>query len=156
MTKQEFEEGSFSINELYEMCNDAECWEPFEELYSADSVDDMINETLADVWDNLRSWKDLRDELNNVDLDGDWYITDDYSFFGYTCVDDDEYFIDDLKSRVEEALSDIEWFDEDEIGDIDEIEPLELSFDEDERDNEITVAEPEWFESAEVDLMQLF
>lgn len=143
MTKQEFEEGSFSINELYDMCNDAECWEPFEDLYSADSVDDMINETLADVWSNMRSWKDLRDELNNVDLDGDWYITDDYSFFGYTCVDDDEYFIDDLKSRVEEALSDADWFD-DEDDDVEEF--IE----------EVTMVAPEWYESAEVDLMQLF
>ena len=143
MTKQEFAEGSFSINELYDMCNDAECWEPFEDLYSADSVDDMINETLADVWSNMRSWKDLRDELNNVDLDGDWYITDDYSFFGYTCVDDDEYFIDDLKSRVEEALSDADWFD-DEDDDVEEF--IE----------EVTMVAPEWYESAEVDLMQLF
>ncbi len=143
MTKQEFEEGIFSINELYDMCNEAECWEPFEDLYGADSVDDMINETLADVWSNMRSWKDLRDELNNVDLDGDWYITDDYSFFGYTCVDDDEYFIDELKERVGSALADADWFD-DEDDDVEE-------FIED-----ITIAAPEWYESAEVDLMQLF
>ena len=141
MTKKEFEEGSFTIDELYGFCNDAENWDPFDELLSADTIEDEINEMLSDAWSNMHDWKDLRDALNEVDLDGSWYTRSDWGWFSYTCVDDDEYFIEDLKHRVKEVLEDCDWFD----------------LDEEESDEDRVAENPNWFEDLDsVDLAMLF
>lgn len=140
MTIQEFDERDFSLDELYNLCNEVDNWDPFEETFGPDYVDEEINELLADAWSSMNDWRDLRDELDSVDLTGSWYIRGDYGYFSYTCVDDDEDYISEMKEKVKEVLLEYEWF-EDSKSD-DDFEHYEVN--------------ENWFEEADVpDLMGL-
>ena len=114
MTIKEFDEKDFSIDELYEFCCEASDWAPFDELLTQDAINEEINELILDyVRDN--DWTDVRDTLNDISIsDGSWFVRDDYGYFSYTCIDDDNYYIDDIKQAVREILVADDYFDEEE------------------------------------------
>ena len=115
MTVQEFDNKSFTIDDLYDLCSDASVWDPFDDIYSSDSVEETINDRLYDYVRN-EDWRDVRDMLNSIDLDdgGEWYIEDDYSYMSFIRIDNDDTYIEDLKERCREALIEAHFFDEEE------------------------------------------
>lgn len=129
MTIQQYDERNFSLDELYEFCNEINDWSPFDEILIQDSVEEEINECLCEyVRDH--DWREVRDMLDEINIsDGSWFIRDDYSYLGYICVDDDEYFADEMKGRVKELLTDADYFDEEDDEENESDDQIELDFD---------------------------
>ena len=129
MTIREFDERDFSLDELYEFCNEVNDWYPFDDLLSPDSVEEEINDSLCEyVRDH--DWREVRDLLEDIHIsDGNWFVRDDYSYLGYICVDDDEYFVDEMKGRVKELLTDADYFDEENEEENESDEQIDLDFD---------------------------
>ena len=104
MTRTQFEEEVNSFGDLLDFCNDNNIWD-MEDVLSRESMDEY-------VWDEIRdfpgSWDDLRDRLNEIDDNYDWYRRD--GLLDYAALD--EYDFDRYKSDILERADDEGLFDE--------------------------------------------
>lgn len=113
MTRQQFIDEVNDWWELIDFCNDEGC-SYCEDVYSEESRDDYINEELVDMARNADSWASLRDNLNDIDTDYDYYRCTDYGDWEGL----GDYEFRDYKEDV------LEWADEQDIWEDDEEEPL--------------------------------
>lgn len=130
MTRNEFFDEVTSWGELIEFCLNNGCNGYVEDVYSDDGRDDYINENLVD-WAQEESWRDLRDRLDDIETDYDYY---EYDYGDWRGLDDD-----DLQDRMEEVA---EWCDRNGIWEDDEEEPVDEEDPIDEEDDSAEDAEP--------------
>lgn len=151
MTLAEFDEKVFSVGELYDLAMQEDAYDVFEDVISPDYISDEIQEMIPDYISN-HSWEDLRDELNDINLDGDLFVRSDYNYFGYVCIDDDQYLAEDYKSNLREYLINADYFESEE-----DDEPEDMIMEIDPETGEV-IAPSEWYEKEvnEEDMMALF
>ena len=99
MTRQDFIDGVTEWYELLDFCYNEEC-DICEDIVSNDTMCEEIDEDLAEVVRG-RSWRDVRDMLNDIDTDYDYYRRG--GGLSYIPMDDSDF--DDYKDDV------IEWMD---------------------------------------------
>lgn len=98
MTRQEFIDDVCDFQQLVDFANEFEY--EFDDIYSEESYDDMINEELTE---NDQCWQDVRDWLQNLPDGYDFYIRDRWGDWEGRSSDD----IDDLKAEF------LNWADDD-------------------------------------------
>ena len=151
MTLREFDENEQSVGELYNLACQQDHYELIEDIYSYDTISEGMYDNIIEYLRN-NGWEDLRDALNDCNLNGDLFVYGD-GWFDYNCIDDDEWFARDLKDQLRPLLIEDGYFDEeedeDEVEDIEDVSPFDPV--------EEKVHEPEWFENdIECDVMALF
>lgn len=77
MTKQEFIDDVTSLDDLYRVVCDGECYDWFG-MEPADTRDEYINDSLCE-WVRDCSWQEARNMLDQIDDDAEYYMRDDWS-----------------------------------------------------------------------------
>lgn len=95
MTRQDFIENVNSWSELIDFCYDEDCDE-CENIYSEDSMDEQIDESLG-IWIENYRWWDLKDILNDLPTDGDYFYCES-SDTKWRALDDEDF--ENYKERV--------------------------------------------------------
>lgn len=128
MTREEFINDVTTWDELKDFCYDYSC-DYCDDVYDDDSLNDYLNRAIED-WAGNMLWRQLRDRLECIPTDGEWYSIDEYEdinelddvdFDGYKsdvlswaddrCVwdeedDEDEEYIEDEEENVEDDEDD--------------------------------------------------
>lgn len=99
MTRQDFIDGVTTWGELLDFCYNEDC-DICEDIVDNDTMSEEIDEELYEVA-RERSWRDVRDLLNEINTDYDYYRRD--GGLSYIPLDDSDF--DDYKDDV------IEWMD---------------------------------------------
>lgn len=101
MTREEFltESQSWDWYELMSFCEEMDCM-LCKDIYGEDERDEYIDDYLEDIV-RTDNWRDVRDFLNNLSDDYEFYERDDYG--GWHALDDG-----DLITRIRDV---IEWMD---------------------------------------------
>ena len=99
MTRQDFIDGITTWGELLDFCYNEEC-DICDEIVSNDTMCEEIDDDLVEVARD-RSWQDVRDLLNDIDTDYDYYRRDG----GLTYIPMDDSDFDDYKGDV------LDWMD---------------------------------------------
>ena len=131
MTRQEFIDNVETWDELKDFCYDVNC-DYCDEVYSADSRDDCINEDLADMARNADSWQELLGQLQDIETGWDYYIHGDYGVWSGT--EDGDDIFGDYKDDVLEWMDNNDYWDEDD--EEEEVEEEPAPDDEDPEDEE--------------------
>jgi len=117
MTRQEWIDSIEDFDDLKRFCwENSVCEEDLNDVIDEDQLDEYVNE---DVNDTGRSWRDLRDALNDIPTGSYWYRCN--GSFDYDALDDSDY--RDYKSDVLSYLDGIDFFDGEEEEDDDGIDP---------------------------------
>ena len=128
MTREDFINNVTTWDELKDFCYDYDC-DYLEDVYDSDGVDDYLDRAIED-WSRNLNWRQLRDRLEDIPTDGEWYSIDEYEdinelddvdFDGYKsdvlswaddrCVwdeedDEDEEYIEDEEENIEDDEDD--------------------------------------------------
>ncbi len=98
MTREQFENEVWSWEELTGFCNDNDCYDILDVLYSWDTVCEWVDDCLVD-WARELSWQDLLARLQEFDSisGGDFYIQDDW---GGGFREAGDYDFEDLRHQV--------------------------------------------------------
>lgn len=99
MTRQDFIDGITTWSDLLDFCYNEDC-DICEGIVSNDTMCEEIDDDLREAT-QYRSWQDVRDLLNDIDTDYDYYRRE--SSLEYVPMDDDDF--DSYKEDV------IEWMD---------------------------------------------
>lgn len=128
MTRQEFIDEVTSFYELYSFCSDEEIYGVLENYFDCDSLDEEIDYDVSENRD--LSWRDLRDYLNEIDPEYDFYEKcGSFEYYGYN--DGGETF-EELKQEVLDIADERDLFEKEEEDETDEpqMELEELWFEE--------------------------
>lgn len=113
MTRQDFIERVNNWSGLLDFCRDEDC-DICEDIYSEDDMDEYINDNLRYLAGDC-SWWDLRDILNDIPTDAEYYYKE--SDTEWKDLYDEDF--EDYKERV------LQWMDEGEYWDDDDEEYFE-------------------------------
>lgn len=106
MTRDEFLDEITTFSDLYDFCIHNGYDDMVGDLSTRDDIEDEIDDDIYSFLGDYM-WYELRDRLDNIDLDGDWFRKD--GRLDYVCVDDD---FDDWRDELLDSLDYNEWFDE--------------------------------------------
>ena len=112
MTREEFLENTTDFDELVYFCNEYGYYEYVEDIMDSESFDNWLDEKFADDLSHY-SWREIRDEMNDVPEGYDWYRIYD----GYYGLTDDDF--SEILQEVLERCDDDEFWDHPEEDDID-------------------------------------
>lgn len=114
MTRKEFLEEVTDVSDLYDFCNENGYYGHVEDLCSADSYNEWLDEEFSEAM-RYNTWTEVRDMMNNTDdpYDSDWWVRDDYGEWNPA---DYDWFIEARDNLLEE-LEDDSFFDEEEEDD---------------------------------------
>lgn len=121
MTRQDFIDGVTEWYELLDFCYNEDC-DICEDIVSNDTMCEEIDEELAEVV-RERSWRDVRNLLNDIDTDYDYYRRE--GCLSYSPVDDDSDFEDYKNDVIEWMDNGGYWEDEEDDEAYDEAEPFD-------------------------------
>ena len=76
MTREEFINDVTTWDELKDFCYDYSC-DYCDDVYDDDGLNDYLNRAIED-WAGNMTWRQLRDRLDDIPTDGEWYSIDEY------------------------------------------------------------------------------
>lgn len=115
MTRSYFTDFVTTWDELLELCSDEDC-SVCEDIISDDGLDEYID---SDICNTNYSWRDIRDFLNAIPTEFDYYLYN--GPFDYIGLNDDDFV--DYKGRV------LDWMDENGLWEDEECEDEEYDDD---------------------------